>query len=76
MIKLDLGLETRDSQQPAAMRVMCMRNKPGGFGSPSKGCLMVPDPLLPNSVAGTVVDLGGGRWQVTTGQQAGVLSSW
>ncbi|MBL0597463.1 retention module-containing protein [Aeromonas jandaei] len=73
VIKLDLGLETRDSQPTGGNAGNVHENKPEQVRVTIEG---VPDGAeirLPNGVAGTVVDLGGGRWQVTT--EGGKLGS-
>ncbi|RQM72858.1 retention module-containing protein [Aeromonas jandaei] len=66
VITLDLGLETRDNQPTGGNAGNVHENKPEQVRVTIEG---VPDGAeirLPNGVAGTVVDLGGGRWQVTT----------
>ncbi|MFM5259604.1 retention module-containing protein [Aeromonas veronii] len=66
VITLDLGLETRDTQLTGGSAGNVHENKPEQVRVTIEG---VPDGAeirLPNGVAGTVVDLGGGRWQVTT----------
>lgn len=66
VITLDLGLETRDTQPTGGSAGNVHENKPEQVRVTIEG---VPDGAeirLPNGVAGTVVDLGGGRWQVTT----------
>ncbi|WP_111808003.1 retention module-containing protein [Aeromonas allosaccharophila] len=66
VITLDLGLETRDTQPTGSNAGNVHENKPEQVRVTIEG---VPDGAeirLPNGVAGTVVDLGGGRWQVTT----------
>ncbi|MDR5014401.1 retention module-containing protein [Aeromonas veronii] len=66
VISLDLGLETRDTQPTGGSAGNVHENKPEQVRVTIEG---VPDGAeirLPNGVAGTVVDLGGGRWQVTT----------
>ncbi|WP_323924451.1 retention module-containing protein [Aeromonas veronii] len=66
VITLDLGLETRDTQPTGGSAGNVYENKPEQVRVTIEG---VPDGAeirLPNGVAGTVVDLGGGRWQVTT----------
>ncbi|MFE8712886.1 retention module-containing protein [Aeromonas allosaccharophila] len=66
VITLDLGLETRDTQPTGGNAGNVHENKPEQVRVTIEG---VPDGAeirLPNGVAGTVVDLGGGRWQVTT----------
>ncbi|WP_421265478.1 retention module-containing protein [Aeromonas veronii] len=66
VITLDLGLETRDNQPTGGSAGNVHENKPEQVRVTIEG---VPDGAeirLPNGVAGTVVDLGGGRWQVTT----------
>ncbi|KIQ78354.1 T1SS-143 repeat domain-containing protein, partial [Aeromonas sp. L_1B5_3] len=73
VIKLDLGLETRDNQPTGGNAGNVHENKPEQVRVTIEG---VPDGAeirLPNGVAGTVVDLGGGRWQVTT--EGGKLGS-
>ncbi|WP_270794128.1 retention module-containing protein [Aeromonas sp. QDB11] len=66
VITLDLGLETRDTQPTGGSAGNVHENKPEQVRVTIEG---VPDGAqirLPNGVAGTVIDLGGGRWQVTT----------
>ncbi|EKP0302773.1 retention module-containing protein [Aeromonas veronii] len=66
VITLDLRLETRDTQPTGGSAGNVHENKPEQVRVTIEG---VPDGAeirLPNGVAGTVVDLGGGRWQVTT----------
>ncbi|MGL4884955.1 MAG: retention module-containing protein [Aeromonas veronii] len=66
VITLDLGLETRDTQPTGGSAGNVHENKPEQVRVTIEG---VPDGAeirLPNGVAGTVVDLGGGCWQVTT----------
>lgn len=66
VITLDLGLETRDTQPTGGSAGNVHENKPEQVRVIIDG---VPDGAqirLPNGVVGTVVDLGGGRWQVTT----------
>ncbi|MEV3829482.1 retention module-containing protein [Aeromonas allosaccharophila] len=66
VITLDLGLETRDTQPTGGSAGNVHENKPEQVRVTIEG---VPDGAqirLPNGVAGTVVDLGGSRWQVTT----------
>ncbi|MFM5397494.1 retention module-containing protein [Aeromonas veronii] len=66
VITLDLGLETRDTKPTGGSAGNVHENKPEQVRVTIEG---VPDGAeirLPNGVAGTVVDLGGGRWQVTT----------
>lgn len=66
VITLDLGLETRDTQPTGGNAGNVHENKPEQVRVTIEG---VPDGAqirLPNGVVGTVVDLGGGRWQVTT----------
>ncbi|WP_279504559.1 retention module-containing protein [Aeromonas veronii] len=66
VITLDLGLETRDTQPTGGSAGNVHENKPEQVRVTIEG---VPDGAeirLPNGVAGTVVGLGGGRWQVTT----------
>ncbi|WP_421230162.1 retention module-containing protein [Aeromonas jandaei] len=73
VITLDLGLETRDNQPTGGNAGNLHENKPEQVRVTIEG---VPDGAqirLPNGVAGTVVDLGGGRWQVTT--EGGKLGS-
>ncbi|WP_421317108.1 retention module-containing protein [Aeromonas veronii] len=73
VITLDLGLETRDTQPTGGSAGNVHENKPEQVRVTIEG---VPDGAeirLPNGVAGTVVDLGGGRWQVTT--EGGKLGS-
>ncbi|MBM0490684.1 retention module-containing protein [Aeromonas jandaei] len=73
VITLDLGLETRDNQPTGGNAGNVHENKPEQVRVTIEG---VPDGAeirLPNGVAGTVVELGGGRWQVTT--EGGKLGS-
>ncbi|HEH9399754.1 TPA: retention module-containing protein [Aeromonas sobria] len=66
VITLDMGLETRDTQPTGGSAGNVHENKPEQVRVIIEG---VPDGAqirLPNGVAGSVVDLGGGRWQVTT----------
>ncbi|ATL95103.1 type I secretion protein [Aeromonas sp. CU5] len=66
VITLDLGLETRDTQPTGGNAGNVHENKPELVRVTIEG---VPDGAqirLPNGVVGTVVDLGGGRWQVNT----------
>ncbi|AXV19192.1 type I secretion protein [Aeromonas veronii] len=66
VITLDLGLETRDTQPTGGSAGNVHENMPEQVRVTIEG---VPDGAeirLPNGVAGTVVDLGGGRWLVTT----------
>ena len=66
VITLSLGLETRDTQATGGTASNVNENGPEQVRVTIEG---VPDGAairLPNGVAGTVVNLGGGRWQVTT----------
>ncbi|MGY4012474.1 T1SS-143 repeat domain-containing protein [Aeromonas molluscorum] len=66
VITLSLGLETRDAQATGGSAANVHEQGPEQLRVTIDG---VPDGAeirLPDSVAGTVVDLGGGRWQVTT----------
>ncbi|XEI31382.1 retention module-containing protein [Aeromonas veronii] len=66
VITLNLGLETRDTQPTGGNAGNVHENKPEQVRVTIEG---VPDGAeirLPNGVVGTVVDLGGGRWQVIT----------
>ncbi|WP_244463004.1 type I secretion C-terminal target domain-containing protein [Aeromonas popoffii] len=66
VITLDLGLETHDTQVTGGTAANVHEHGPEQVRVTIEG---VPDGAqirLPNGVAGTVVDLGGGRWQVTT----------
>ncbi|MEZ6931360.1 retention module-containing protein [Aeromonas sp. S16(2024)] len=66
VITLNLGLETKDTQATGGSASNVHENKPEQVRVTLEG---VPDGAeirLPSGVAGTVVDLGGGRWQVTT----------
>ncbi|MDX7813717.1 retention module-containing protein [Aeromonas caviae] len=66
VITLNLGLETRDTQATGGNAANVNENKPEQVRVTLEG---VPDGAeirLPNGVAGSVVDLGGGRWQITT----------
>lgn len=66
VITLDLGLETRDTQPTGGSAGNVHENKPEQVRVTIEGVLDGAEIRLPNGVAGTVVDLGGGRWQVTT----------
>ncbi|MGY6036812.1 retention module-containing protein [Aeromonas sp. AE23HZ002T15] len=66
VITLNLGLETRDTQATGGSAGNVHENKPEQVHVTIEG---VPDGAkiqLPSGVTGTVVDLGNGRWQVTT----------
>lgn len=66
VITLNLGLETRDTEATGGSAGNVHENGPEQVRVTIDG---VPDGAeirLPNGVAGTVVDLGNGRWQVTT----------
>ncbi len=66
VITLNLGLETRDTQATGGNAANVNENKPEQVRVTLEG---VPDGAeirLPSGVSGTVVDLGGGRWQITT----------
>ncbi|MEG0009603.1 MAG: type I secretion C-terminal target domain-containing protein, partial [Aeromonas sp.] len=66
VITLNLGLETRDTQATGGSAGNVHENKPEQVRVTIEG---VPDGAkiqLPSGVTGTVVDLGNGRWQVTT----------
>ncbi|WP_349917947.1 retention module-containing protein [Aeromonas veronii] len=66
VITLNLGLETRDTQATGGSAGNVHENKPEQVRVTIEG---VPDGAeirLPNGVSGTVVDLGNGRWEVTT----------
>ncbi|WP_033130053.1 type I secretion C-terminal target domain-containing protein, partial [Aeromonas aquatica] len=66
VITLNLGLETRDTQATGGSAGNVHENGPEQVRVTIEG---VPDGAqirLPNGVTGTVVDLGNGRWQVTT----------
>ncbi|BBS87039.1 hypothetical protein WP7W18E02_19360 [Aeromonas media] len=66
VITLNLGLETRDTQATGGSAGNVHENGPEQVRVTLEG---VPDGAeirLPNGVSGTVVGLGGGRWQVTT----------
>ncbi|MFQ1684365.1 retention module-containing protein [Aeromonas veronii] len=66
VITLDLGLETRDTQPTGGSAGNVHENKPEQVRVTIEGVPAGAEIRLPNGVAGTVVDLGGGRWQVTT----------
>ncbi|MEV3841885.1 retention module-containing protein [Aeromonas veronii] len=66
VITLDLGLETRDTQPTGGSAGNVHENKPEQVRVTIEGMPDGAEIRLPNGVAGTVVDLGGGRWQVTT----------
>ncbi|WP_458773222.1 T1SS-143 repeat domain-containing protein, partial [Aeromonas caviae] len=66
VITLNLGVETRDTQATGGNAGNVHENGPEQVRVTLEG---VPDGAeirLPSEVSGTVVDLGGGRWQVTT----------
>ncbi|MEB6606449.1 retention module-containing protein [Aeromonas sanarellii] len=66
VITLNLGVETRDTQATGGSVGNVHENGPEQVRVTLEG---VPDGAeirLPSGVSGTVVDLGGGRWQVTT----------
>ncbi|MEN3795598.1 retention module-containing protein [Aeromonas caviae] len=66
VITLNLGVETRDTQATGGNAGNVNENGPEQVRVTLEG---VPDGAeirLPSGVSGTVVDLGGGRWQVTT----------
>ncbi|MDX7920566.1 retention module-containing protein [Aeromonas media] len=66
VITLNLGLETKDTQATGGSATNVNENGPEQVRVTIEG---VPDGAeirLPNGVNGTVVDLGGGVWQVTT----------
>ncbi|MFM4942346.1 type I secretion protein, partial [Aeromonas bivalvium] len=66
VITLNLGVETRDTQATGGSAGNVHENGPEQVRVTLEG---VPDGAeirLPNGVDGTVVDLGGGRWQITT----------
>ncbi len=66
VITLNLGVETRDTQATGGNAGNVHENGPEQVRVTLEG---VPDGAeirLPSGVSGTVVDLGGGRWQVTT----------
>nr|WP_244830282.1 type I secretion C-terminal target domain-containing protein [Aeromonas sobria] len=66
VITLDLGLETRDTQPTGGNAGNVHENKPEQVRVTIEGVHDGAHIRLPNGVVGTVVDLGGGRWQVTT----------
>ena len=62
-------METRDTQATGGNAGNVHENGPEQVRVTLEG---VPDGAeirLPSGVSGTVVDLGGGRWQVTTGRR-------
>ncbi len=66
VITLNLGVETRDTQATGGNAGNVHENGPEQVRVTLEG---VPDGAeirLPSGVSGTVVDLGGGRWQITT----------
>nr|WP_270833678.1 retention module-containing protein [Aeromonas sp. QDB07] len=66
VITLHLGVETRDTHATGGSAGNVQENGPEQVRVTLEG---VPDGAeirLPSGVSGTVVDLGGGRWQVTT----------
>ncbi|MFQ2511471.1 retention module-containing protein [Aeromonas caviae] len=66
VITLNLGVETRDTHATGGNAGNVHENGPEQVRVTLEG---VPDGAeirLPSGVSGTVVDLGGGRWQVTT----------
>ncbi|MFM5718149.1 retention module-containing protein [Aeromonas caviae] len=66
VITLNLGVETRDTQATGGNAGNVHENGPEQVRVTLEG---VPDGAeirLPSGVSGTVVDFGGGRWQITT----------
>ena len=66
VVTLNLGLETKDTQSTGGSATNVHENGPEQVRVTIEG---VPDGAeirLPSGVTGTVVDLGGGVWQVTT----------
>lgn len=66
VITLNLGLETRDSQATGGSAGNVHENGPEQVRVTIEGVPGGAEVRLPNGVAGTVVDLGGGVWQITT----------
>ncbi|WP_197273655.1 type I secretion C-terminal target domain-containing protein, partial [Aeromonas schubertii] len=66
VITLNLGLETRDTQATGGSAGNVHENGPEQVRVTLEGVPDGAEVRLPNGVAGTVVDLGGGVWQITT----------
>jgi len=66
VITLTLGLETRDTQSTGGSAGNVHENGPEQVRVTIEGVPEGAQIRLPNGVVGSVVDLGGGRWQVTT----------
>ncbi|WP_421216839.1 retention module-containing protein [Aeromonas enteropelogenes] len=66
VITLNLGLETRDSQATGGSAGNVHENGPEQVRVTIEGVPGGAEVRLPNGIAGTVVDLGGGVWQITT----------
>lgn len=66
VITLNLGLETRDTQATGGSAGNVHENGPEQVRVIIEGVPGGAEVRLPNGVAGTVVDLGGGVWQITT----------
>ncbi|WP_421228201.1 retention module-containing protein [Aeromonas enteropelogenes] len=66
VITLNLGLETRDTQATGGSAGNVHENGPEQVRVTIEGVPGGAEVRLPNGVVGTVVDLGGGVWQITT----------
>lgn len=66
VITLNLGVETRDTQATGGNAGNVNENGPEQVRVTLEGVPEGAEIRLPDGVSGTVVDLGGGRWQVTT----------
>lgn len=66
VITLHLGVETRDTQATGGNAGNVNENGPEQVRVTLEGVPEGAEIRLPDGVSGTVVDLGGGRWQVTT----------
>ncbi|MFQ2892638.1 retention module-containing protein [Aeromonas caviae] len=66
VITLNLGVETRDTQATGGNAGNVHENGPEQVRVTLEGVPNGAEIRLPSGVSGTVVDLGGGRWQVTT----------
>ncbi|MEZ6965417.1 retention module-containing protein [Aeromonas sp. S9(2024)] len=66
VITLNLGLETRDTQATGGSADNVHENGPEQVRVTIDGVPDGAEVRLPNGVVGTVVDLGGGVWQITT----------
>ncbi|MFM5701575.1 retention module-containing protein [Aeromonas caviae] len=66
VITLHLGVETRDTHATGGSAGNVHENGPEQVRVTLEGVPEGAEIRLPSGVSGTVVDLGGGRWQVTT----------